>query len=75
MFDGDAFYYSPDGDLTNSIQRQNQSGHDKEAPLWKRADERFFWNEFMLRDLLTSQVSFIFQLKINFLICRSNFYF
>ena len=56
MFEVDAFYYSLDGDLTSSIQRQSESTYDKSAPLWKKADERFFWNHFMLSDLLFAQV-------------------
>ena len=38
-------------DLTNSLQRQ-QAQADKgegegKAPMWKRADERFFWNRYL----------------------------
>lgn len=54
--DSDFFYYSDTFDLTNSIQRQNQSTYDANAPLWKRADERFFWNRHLLNDLMEFQV-------------------
>jgi len=52
----DFFYYSPHCDLTNTLQRQGQPGYDKTAPLWKRADERFFWNKTLLNDLISSPV-------------------
>lgn len=37
-------------DVTNSFQRQAQS--DLSQPLWKRADDRFFWNRFIQTDLI-----------------------
>lgn len=43
-------YYSYSLDLTNSFQRQSQS--DVNLPLWKRADDRFFWNRFIQSDLI-----------------------
>lgn len=43
-------YFSYAVDLTNSVQRQAQ--HDGESPLWKRADDRFFWNRFLQSDLI-----------------------
>jgi len=39
------FYFSYGWDLTSSMQRQQ--GQKKEAPLWERADERFFWNRYL----------------------------
>lgn len=44
-------WFSYDLDLTNSLQRQ-QAQADKgegegKAPMWKRADERFFWNRYL----------------------------
>ncbi|CAF3635110.1 unnamed protein product [Rotaria sp. Silwood1] len=44
------FYYSSTYDLTNSMQRSYN--HDNNIPLWKRADERFFWNRQMLSKLI-----------------------
>nr|ODN99773.1 inositol/phosphatidylinositol phosphatase [Cryptococcus depauperatus CBS 7855] len=46
------FWFSYDWDLTNSLQRQDQlkaglTNEGKKWPLWKRADERFFWNKFL----------------------------
>ncbi|KAL1424093.1 hypothetical protein MTO96_003595 [Rhipicephalus appendiculatus] len=50
--DTDSFYFSPTGDLTNTMQRQvEQPQHPEDTPHWKRLDERFFWNREMLRDL------------------------
>lgn len=43
-------YFSYSIDITNSFQRQAQS--DPSAPLWKRADDRFFWNKFIQSDLI-----------------------
>ena len=43
-------YFSYSLDITNSFQRQSQA--DPAAPLWKRADDRFFWNRFIQTDLI-----------------------
>ncbi|OJD19937.1 hypothetical protein AJ78_00131 [Emergomyces pasteurianus Ep9510] len=43
-------YFSYSLDITNSFQRQAQS--DPSLPLWKRADDRFFWNRFIQTDLI-----------------------
>ncbi|KAL2192309.1 SacI homology domain-containing protein [Corynascus similis CBS 632.67] len=43
-------YFSYAVDLTNSFQRQAQQ--DVASPLWKRADDRFFWNRFIQSDLI-----------------------
>ncbi len=46
--DSDSFYYCLDGDLTNNLQRQNES-----------FDDRFFWNFHMLKDIIKLEVSLI----------------
>jgi len=43
-------YFSYSCDITNSFQRQSQL--DTAHPLWKRADDRFFWNKFLQSDLI-----------------------
>jgi len=43
-------YFSYSFDITNTFQRQAQA--DFSAPLWKRADDRFFWNRFIQSDLI-----------------------
>lgn len=43
-------YFSYSLDITNSFQRQSQS--PSEIPMWKRADDRFFWNRFIQSDLI-----------------------
>ncbi|KAE8382999.1 SacI homology domain-containing protein, partial [Aspergillus bertholletiae] len=43
-------YFSYALDLTNSFQRQSQS--DASLPMWKRADDRFFWNRFIQSDFI-----------------------
>ncbi|CAF4245929.1 unnamed protein product [Rotaria socialis] len=47
------FYYSSTYDLTNSMQRSYN--HDDTIPLWKRADERYFWNRAMLSELIDQE--------------------
>ena len=43
-------YFSYSFDLTNSFQRQAHA--DNSIPLWKRSDDRFFWNKFIQSDLI-----------------------
>ena len=43
-------YFTYSFDITNSFQRQAQSNH--RHPLWRRADDRFFWNKFILSDII-----------------------
>ena len=43
-------YFSYSVDITNSFQRQAQSDH--RYPLWRRADDRFFWNKFIQSDII-----------------------
>ncbi|XP_071090105.1 LOW QUALITY PROTEIN: phosphatidylinositide phosphatase SAC2-like [Haliotis cracherodii] len=53
--DSDFFYYSDTYDLTNSLQRQHAETYDKTAPLWRRVDDRFFWNKHMLQELMDTE--------------------
>lgn len=39
-----SFYLSNTFDLTNSIERQHSNTYDEMKPIWKRAENRFFWN-------------------------------
>jgi hypothetical protein len=48
-------YFSYAFDLTNAFQRQAQI--DPSQPLWKRADDRFFWNKFVQSDLIDFRTS------------------
>lgn len=48
-------YFSYSFDLTNTFQRQSQL--DPSIPLWKRADDRFFWNRFVQSDLIDFRTS------------------
>ena len=43
-------YFSYSFDITNTFQRQAHL--DAATPLWKRADNRFFWNRFISSDLI-----------------------
>lgn len=58
-----SFYFSWTGDLTQSVQRQQKQRQYFEkniagltdirtVPLWKRVDDRFFWNRYMLRSVV-----------------------
>ncbi|XP_036591169.1 phosphatidylinositide phosphatase SAC2 isoform X2 [Trichosurus vulpecula] len=60
FMDSESFYYSLTYDLTNSVQRQSVC-ENKNLPLWQNVDERFFWNRYMIKDLIeigTSEVDF-----------------
>lgn len=52
----DSFFYCENGDLTNSLQRKNTAEYlelgRQEAPFWKRADDRFFFNRHLLTFLI-----------------------
>ncbi|XP_055518209.1 phosphatidylinositide phosphatase SAC2-like [Leucoraja erinacea] len=56
--DSDAFYFSQTYDITNSAQRQwrwQRQGINSEEGLLAKVDDRFFWNKYMIRDLLKKQ--------------------
>ncbi|XP_051946437.1 phosphatidylinositide phosphatase SAC2-like isoform X2 [Xyrauchen texanus] len=55
FMDSDSFYYSLTYDLTNTVQRQGALG-DSDLPLWKKVDDRFFWNKHMIKDLINLKV-------------------
>lgn len=47
------FYFSYTRDLTNSLQRQTTNASTSNSdPLWARADERFFWNRYLMSDFI-----------------------
>ncbi len=58
--DSDSFYFSLTGGLTNTMQRQNEGmergetagAAPAETPMWKRADDRFFFNKHLLQELI-----------------------
>ncbi|XP_056147761.1 phosphatidylinositide phosphatase SAC2 [Lampris incognitus] len=56
FMDSDSFYYSQTYDLTNSVQRQGDSGSSN-LPLWKQVDDRFFWNKHMIQELIDLQTA------------------
>lgn len=50
------FYFSYEFDLTQSLQRQSQFSAEKlNEPLYKRVDERFFWNRFVSSKLIDAK--------------------
>jgi hypothetical protein len=49
----ESYYFSTTFDLTHSLQRLSNTSPDfKHLPLHERADTRFMWNGFVLRDLM-----------------------
>lgn len=54
--DSDSFYFSSEADLTSSLQRQSLPSYDKSLPLWRRANDNFFWNRHLLIDLISQEV-------------------
>ncbi|KAI9489823.1 SacI homology domain-containing protein [Zychaea mexicana] len=47
------FYFSYTYDLTQSLQRQGEFNNDSlTEPLWKRVDDRFFWNRYISSKLI-----------------------
>ncbi|XP_047500088.1 phosphatidylinositide phosphatase SAC2-like isoform X3 [Penaeus chinensis] len=55
--DSDSFYFSSEADLTSSLQRQSLSSYDKSLPLWRRANDNYFWNRHLLIDLISQEGS------------------
>lgn len=52
--DSASFFYSKDGDLTNTLQRNaKKSDESRKLPIWKMADKRFFWNKAMLEEIIS----------------------
>lgn len=47
-------YFSYSFDMTNSFQRQAQA--DPNAPIWQRADDRFYWNKFISSTLIDFRI-------------------
>lgn len=47
-------YFSYGWDLGTSFQRQSSSQYSRQAPLWQKTDERFFWNKFLQQPLIES---------------------
>lgn len=48
------FYFSYTRDLTNSLQRQvTNASTSNSDPLWAKADERFFWNRYLMEELIS----------------------
>jgi hypothetical protein len=45
-------YFSYGWDICSSFQRQNSKSYDREAPLWMKTDERFFWNKHLQGNLI-----------------------
>lgn len=63
----ESFFFCQTRDITNSLQRscqQDSQGNDG-TPLWKIVDDRFFWNKYMLQDIINLNVIRIY-MGINF---------
>lgn len=51
----DSFYFSPGIDLTNSIQHLGEK-YRTATHSWQTANDRFFWNKFLLKELIDLKV-------------------
>ena len=50
------FYFSYTGDLTSSLQRQSEYKElNKGLPVWRRAEDRFFYNKALLQEVIDLQ--------------------
>ncbi|KTW25812.1 uncharacterized protein T551_03648 [Pneumocystis jirovecii RU7] len=78
------FYFSYTLDITNTVQRQATLNTDIEIPIWKTADDRFFWNKFIQSDLINLRETFhsdvdsyilpvIYVIKITHIIIKDHF--
>ncbi|XP_077289295.1 phosphatidylinositide phosphatase spermathreecae isoform X2 [Arctopsyche grandis] len=50
--DTDSFYFCKTADITNSLQRLEKVDVLLPDSRWKYADDRFFWNKYMLKDII-----------------------
>ncbi|ESO85130.1 hypothetical protein LOTGIDRAFT_131084 [Lottia gigantea] len=48
----ESFYYSDKYDLTCSLQQQHSTQYNESLPLFKRCDQRFFWNKYLIQELI-----------------------
>jgi len=54
--DSHGFYFSYKGDLTNSLQKQHEyEDTNKGIPIWRRVDDRFFFNKALLQEVIDLQ--------------------
>lgn len=56
MFSKSMFLFSRTWDITHSFQQSNKN-KQKDLPLWKQVDKRFWWNEHFARDFITNKVT------------------
>ena len=54
--DSNSFYYCHGADMTNTIQRRHQQIDVGDDSHIVTADDRFFWNKYMLAELVDSDV-------------------
>eukprot|EP01112_Ceratiomyxa_fruticulosa_P005935 TRINITY_DN1673_c0_g1_i3.p1 TRINITY_DN1673_c0_g1~~TRINITY_DN1673_c0_g1_i3.p1 ORF type:complete len:462 (+),score=61.30 TRINITY_DN1673_c0_g1_i3:384-1769(+) len=67
----DGFYFSYDYDVTHCFQRVRAT--DMTAPLWVRADHRFFWNHFLVHDFIAQKLdSWILPITLGYIEIQSN---
>lgn len=61
-----SFYFSPTLDLTNRISKLASGDRFDRENIWKTANERFFWNRHMLKDLIELSMN---NSDVNYFIC------
>lgn len=53
----DSFFFCRTRDITNSLQRLcGKDQENQKLPMWQTVDDRFFWNKFMLQDIINLNV-------------------
>ena len=54
--DSQGFYFSYTGDLTNNLQKQHEYQElNRGLPVWRRVDDRFFFNKALLQEIIDLQ--------------------
>lgn len=57
LFTSGQMFFSYTHDITNSMAAKSQKGNVDMLPLWRRVDRRFWWNEWLGRELIDAGVS------------------
>lgn len=57
LFTSGQMFFSYTHDLTNSLAAKADKGNVEMLPLWRRVDRRFWWNEWLGREMIDQGVS------------------
>ena len=56
LFTSGQMFFSYTADVTNSLAAKEKKGNVEMLPLWRRVDRRFWWNEWLGRELIDAGV-------------------